>query len=91
LIEPKKWAKKRLPANRKPLTSISSFIVCEGFNTPPFRAVKKALNPETNTLPKQHTSPFRARLLIIRLVYLRQPVLWYAPYPSNKAVKVAPQ
>jgi mRNA-degrading endonuclease toxin of MazEF toxin-antitoxin module len=37
------------------------FIVCEGFNTPPFRAVKKVLNPETNTLPKQHTSPFRAR------------------------------
>jgi predicted MFS family arabinose efflux permease len=41
-----------------------SFIVCEGFNTPPFRAIKKVLNPETNTLPKQHTPPFRARLLI---------------------------
>jgi hypothetical protein len=37
----------------------SKFIVCEGFNTPPFRAVKKVLNPETKrtfspTLPKQH-------------------------------------
>ena len=40
-------------------------IVGEGFNTPPFRAVKKVLNLETNTLPKQHTSSIRARLLIV--------------------------
>jgi flagellar motor component MotA len=46
------------------LLALEDFIVCEGFNAPPFRAVKKVLNPETNTLPKQHTSPFRARLLI---------------------------
>jgi hypothetical protein len=43
------------------------FIVCEGFNTPPFRALNQVLNPETNTLPKQHTSPFRAWLLISEL------------------------
>jgi len=41
-----------------------ALIVCEGLNTPPFRAVKKVLNPETNTLPKQHTPSFRAGLLI---------------------------
>jgi hypothetical protein len=40
---------------------MKTFIVCEGFNTPPFRAAKKVLDPETNTSPKQHTSPFRAR------------------------------
>ncbi|MDR0597765.1 MAG: hypothetical protein LBG14_04595, partial [Treponema sp.] len=40
------------------------FIRAEGFNTPPFRAVKKVLNPECNTSGEQHTSPFRARLLI---------------------------
>jgi predicted nucleic acid-binding protein len=27
-------------------------------HTPPFRALKKGMYPETNTLPKQHTSPF---------------------------------
>ena len=43
---------------------IADFIVCEGFNIPPFRAFIKVLNPETNTLPKQHTSPFKVRLLI---------------------------
>jgi L(+)-tartrate dehydratase beta subunit len=48
---------------------MKKIIVCEGFNTPPFRADKKVLNPETKrtsspTLPKQHTSPFGAGLLI---------------------------
>jgi hypothetical protein len=42
------------------------FIRAEGFNTPPFRAVKKVLNPECNTSGEQHTSPFRVRLLIGR-------------------------
>ena len=48
-------------------SNICRFIVCEGFNTPPFRAFFRVLNPESNTLPKQHTSSFRARLLILFL------------------------
>ena len=37
------------------------FDCMRGVHTPPFRALKKGMYPETNTLPKQHTSPFRAR------------------------------
>ena len=44
--------------------SFLRFIVCAGFNTPPFRAFLKVFNPASNSLPKQHTSSFRARLLI---------------------------
>ena len=32
---------------------------------PPLWGVIKGMYSETNTLPKQHTSPFRARLLIV--------------------------
>ena len=42
----------------------SFIIVCEGFNTPLFRALPEVLNPETNSLPKQHTPSFRSGLLI---------------------------
>jgi hypothetical protein len=39
-------------------------------HTPPFRAFIKGMYPETNTLPKQHTSPFRARLLIYGAIFM---------------------
>ena len=42
------------------------FIVGEGFNTPPLGALKRVLNPETNSLPKQHTPLLAAGLLIIK-------------------------
>ena len=43
-------------------------------HTPPFRAFLKGMYPESNTLPKQHTSAnrrfdFRARLLIVTPVH----------------------
>ena len=44
------------------------FIRAEGFNTPPFMAVKKVLNSECNTLQEQHTSSFKVRLLIFLLL-----------------------
>jgi hypothetical protein len=38
-------------------------IVCEGYIPRPLGRIK-GMYPESNTLPKQHTSPFRARWLI---------------------------
>ena len=44
--------------------NIPFLIVSEGYIPRPLGRSKKGMHPETNTLPKQHTSPFRARLLI---------------------------
>jgi hypothetical protein len=43
-------------------------IVCEGYIPRPLGRIK-GMYPESNTLPKQHTSPFRARLLINQILF----------------------
>jgi hypothetical protein len=49
----------------KPIVFYRAGFDCIAKGTyPALQGVIKGMYPETNTLPKQHTSPFRARLLM---------------------------
>ena len=61
---------------------MNSVIRAEGFNTPPFMAVKEVLNPECNSSGEQHAPSFRAGLLIVRNLNL----LLYALIANNDIV-----